>query len=195
MKYGYARVSTASQHLTAQRRALKEAGAGKVFAEKASGKDTARPQLQKLLEVLQPGDTLIITKMDRIARNVREGITLIEELNEKGITLHVLNMGIFDNTPTSRLIQNILLSVADWEREIILERQREGIQEAKEQGKYKGKKKKYTAQHKGLQHALELFHARPENGLTVQEIAEMTGISRITIYREAKRQEEASQKP
>ncbi|MGB3160378.1 MAG: recombinase family protein [Carnobacterium sp.] len=183
MKYGYARVSTAGQNLTAQKKALTDAGTEKIYSEKVSGKSIDRKQLDKLLKELKAGDTLIVTKMDRIARNVKEGIDFIESLNNNGITLHVLNMGIFDNTPTSKLIQNILLSVADWEREIILERQREGIALAKEQGKYKGRKPKYTNQHKGLEHALELFNDRVNNKLTVKEIEDMTGISKSTIYR------------
>lgn len=183
MKYGYARVSSASQNLTAQKKALTESGANKVYSEKVSGKSMDRKQLDRLLKELKKGDTLIVTKMDRIARNVREGIDFIESLNSNGVTLHVLNMGIFDNTPTSKLIQNILLSVADWEREIILERQREGIALAKANGKYKGRKPKYTKQHKGLEHALELFENRTTNKLTVKEIEDITNISKSTIYR------------
>lgn len=193
MKYGYARVSTAQQNLASQKKALKEAGAEEIYAEKVSGKNLDRALLQEVLKRLKSGDTLVVTKMDRIARNVIEGIALIDSLIERGIALHVLNMGIFDDTPTSRLIQNILLSVADWERQMMLERQREGIELAKEQGKYKGRQKTYTKNHKGLKHALSLFNNRADNKLTVQEIAEMTGISRRTIYREAERLKEASQ--
>ena len=116
MIYGYARVSTVGQDLTIQKKALKEAGAEKIIAEKASGKNTDRKGLKRLLAQLQSGDALIITKMDRIARNVKEGIELIDNLNEQGITLNVLNMGVFDNSPTSKLIRNILLSVGEWER-------------------------------------------------------------------------------
>lgn len=184
MIYGYARVSTVGQDLTIQKKALKGAGAEKIIAEKASGKNTDRKGLKRLLGQLQSGDALIITKMDRIARNVKEGIELIDNLNEQGITLNVLNMGVFDNSPTSKLIRNILLSVGEWEREMILERQREGIQEAKARGLYKGMPKKYTDTHKGLQHALELMENRDSNNMTVNDIAEETGISRATIYRE-----------
>lgn len=192
MKYGYARVSTAGQNLTAQKKQLESAGVTKIYSEKVSGKNMDRKELDKLIKVLKQGDTLTVTKMDRIARNVKEGIEFIESLNSKGISLHVLNMGIFDDTPTSKLIQNILLSVADWERQINLERQREGIEIAKQQGKYKGRKKTYTKQHKGLQHALKLFDERANNKLSVQDIADMTNISRITIYREAKKREQIS---
>lgn len=148
-----------------------------------SGKDLERAGLQELFNQLQAGDTLIITKMDRMARNVQDGISLIDSLNERGITLHVLNMGLFDNSPTSKLIRNILLSVGEWEREMILERQREGIQEAKVRGVFKGMPKKYTDKHKGLQHALALYVTRDSNKMTVNEISSITGISRATIYR------------
>jgi DNA invertase Pin-like site-specific DNA recombinase len=186
MKYGYGRVSTHHQELEVQIKALKQAGAEKIIIEKVSGKNLERAGLQDLFNQLQEGDTLIITKMDRIARNVQDGIQLIDSLNERGIILHVLNMGIFDNSPTSRLIRNILLSVGEWERDMILERQKEGIAEAKERGVYKGRIKKYTDKHKGLNHALELFSNRNTNKKTVKEIEAITGISRATLYREAK---------
>jgi len=186
MKYGYARVSTQNQELGPQIKALKAAGAENITNEKVSGKDIERAGLQKLLLQLNEGDTLVVTKMDRIARNVTEGIKLIDSLSERGIILHVLNMGLFDNSPTSKLIRNILLSVGEWEREMILERQKEGIQEAKARGVYKGRIKKYHDKHRGLSHALDLLSNRDTNKMTVKEIEAITGISRATLYREAK---------
>ncbi|MFP7444068.1 recombinase family protein [Bacillus infantis] len=185
-QYGYARVSTAEQSLEVQIQALKEAGVSEIFKDKATGRNTKRDGLQSLLSILDVGDTLVITKLDRIARNVKEGIQLIDELAEQGIKLHVLNMGLFDGTATSKLLRNILLSVAEWEREMILERQREGIAIAKTQGKYKGKPKKYTDKNPALVHALELFANRATNGKTVKEICEITKISRASLYNKAK---------
>lgn len=185
-QYGYARVSTADQHLEAQIQALQEAGAAEIYQDKATGKKTDRAGLQALLTIIQAGDTLVITKLDRIARNVKEGIQLIDELAEKGIKLHVLNMGLFDGTATSKLLRNILLSVAEWEKEMILERQREGIAVAKAQGKYKGKPKKYTDKNPALVHALELFANRGNNRKTVKEICEITKINRASLYNIAK---------
>ncbi|MGN8841212.1 recombinase family protein [Niallia sp. HCP3S3_B10] len=185
-QYGYARVSTAEQSLEVQIQALKEAGVSEIFKDKATGRNTKRDGFQSLLSILDVGDTLVITKLDRIARNVKEGIQLIDELAEKGIKLHVLNMGLFDGTATSKLLRNILLSVAEWEREMILERQREGIAIAKTQGKYKGKPKKYTDKNPALVHALELFANRATNGKTVNEICEITKISRASLYNIAK---------
>lgn len=185
-QYGYARVSTAEQSLEVQIQALKEAGVSEIFKDKATGRNTKRDGFQSLLSILDVGDTLVITKLDRIARNVKEGIQLIDELAEKGIKLHVLNMGLFDGTATSKLLRNILLSVAEWEREMILERQREGIAIAKTQGKYKGKPKKYTDKNPALVHALELFANRATNGKTVNEICEITKICRASLYNIAK---------
>ncbi|MFE6167513.1 recombinase family protein [Viridibacillus arvi] len=185
-QYGYARVSTAEQNLEAQIQALEQAGAVEIYKDKATGKNTNREGLQSLLNTIQRGDTLIVTKMDRMARNVKEGIQLIDDLTEKGIKLHVLNMGMFDDSPTSRLIRNILLSVADWERGMILERQKEGIAVAKANGKYKGKPKKYTDKNPALVHALELFANRDTNRKTVKEIVEITKVSRASLYNIAK---------
>lgn len=183
---GYARVSTEHQNLTGQVAELQQAGATEIYQDKKTGKDLDREGLQSLLSTLETGDTLMVTKMDRIARNVSEGIKLIDELTGKGIKLHVLNMGLFDGTPTSKLIQNILLSVADWEREMMLERQKVGIAEAKKAGKYKGKPKKYTDKHKGLEHALELYSNRNDNGMTVKDICEITKVGRSTLYNKIK---------
>ena len=188
MIIGYARVSTAGQDLTAQLQALKEAGADKIIQEKKSGKDLHREGIQELLQELQTGDTLVVTKMDRIVRNVKEGIALIEGLNEKGISLHVLNMGKFDDSPTSKLLRNILLSVAEWEREMILERQREGIELAKKNGKYSHKPRKYTEHHKGMTHALELLKDRANNKMTVKDICETCNVTRSSLYNIAKEQ-------
>lgn len=186
IQYGYARVSTADQNLEAQIKILKDAGVSKIYTDKATGKNVQREGLQALLSILETDDTLVITKLDRIARNVKEGIQLIDELTEKGIKLHVLNMGLFDGTATSKLLRNILLSVAEWEREMILERQKEGISIAKAQGKYKGRPKKYTNKNTALVHALELFVNRDNNGKTVKEICEITKISRASLYKIAR---------
>lgn len=192
MIYGYARVSTQGQNLESQLTELKKAGAEKIYKDKASGKSLNRDGLNDLMSQLTEGDTLIVTKMDRIARNVREGIDLISQLNEKGIKLHVLNMGVFDGSPTSKLITNILLSVADWEREMLLERQRAGIEEAKKRGAYKGRAKKYTPKNASLVHALELYDNRDTNKMTMNKIAEVTQISRATLYRAIKEREETA---
>ncbi|KOA73612.1 recombinase family protein [Bacillus sp. S2(2019)] len=180
-QYGYARVSTAEQSLEVQLQALTQVGVNKIYKDKATGKNGNRVGLQALLTILETGDTLVVTKLDRIARNIKEGIALLEELTERGIKLHVLNMGLFDGTATSKLLRNILLSVAEWEKEI-LERQREGIALARAQGKYKGKPKKYTEKNKSMNQALDWLANRAENGKTVKEICEITKVSRASLY-------------
>ncbi|WP_163071126.1 recombinase family protein [Priestia flexa] len=185
-QYGYARVSTADQNLEVQLEALRQAGAEEIFRDKATGKNTNRQGLKALLSNLQAGDTLIVSKLDRLARSLKDGIQLVDELTEKGIKLHVLNLGHFDDTATSKLLRNLLLSVAEWEREMILERQKEGIALAKANGKYKGKPKKYTDKNPALVHALELFANRATNGKTVKEICQITKVSRASLYNIAK---------
>ena len=112
MKYGYARVSTKGQakdgnSLEAQEIALREAGAEKIYFDAFTGTKSHRPELDKLIKVMQPNDTLIVTKLDRIARSATQGIELIQTLLDNGITVHVLNMGLMDNTPTGKLIRNV----------------------------------------------------------------------------------------
>ena len=187
--YGYARISTLHQNIEPQVKELKQTGAEVVFQDKKTGKNLDREGLNQLLDKLSKDDTLMVTKMDRVARNIREGIDLINELTDKGIKLHVLNMGLFDGSPTSKLITNILLSVADWEREMMLERQRAGIEDAKARGAYKGKPRKYTDKHRGLQHAIELYTNRDKNGYTVKDIVEITKVGRSTLYNWIKEQE------
>lgn len=131
MIFGYTRVSTNGQSrdgnsLDAQISALKHARAVKIFLDVFSGSKNSRPQLDVLLKVIQSGDKLIITKLDRIARSVIDGIRLIESLNAKGVIIDVLNMGITYNSPTGKLIRNVMLSFSDFERNMIIQRTQEG---------------------------------------------------------------------
>lgn len=137
MIYGYARVSTKGQaldgnSLEVQERELKAHGAKKIFSDSFTGTKRHRPELDKLLALLQPGDTLIVTKLDRVARSTIQGISLIDELFEKGVTVHILNMGIMNNTPTGRLMRTIMLAFAEFERDMIVERTSEGKEIARE---------------------------------------------------------------
>ena len=164
MIFGYARVSTNFQardgnSLEAQINSLKEAGAEKIFSDVFSGSKNNRPELDKLLKIIQSGDKLIITKLDRIARSVIHGIQLIENLSDKGVIISVLNMGIIDSSPTGKLIRNIMLSFAEFERDIIIQRTQEGKREQ-------------------INHALELLQNH-----SYRQVAAMTGISRATLER------------
>jgi len=140
MQYGYARVSTTGQatngnSLEGQENLLREAGVNKIYKDVYTGKTLDRPQLSVLYDQLQDGDTLVVTKLDRIARSVREGISLIEDLTARGIRVNVLNMGILDNTPSGKLIRNIFLAFAEFERDMIITRIQEGRATAKACGR------------------------------------------------------------
>ena len=131
MVYGYARVSTKGQandgnSLTAQEEALKLAGAIEVYSDSFTGTVTKRPELDKLLSKLKEGDTLIVTKLDRIARSSIQGIDLIQKLLDKGVVVHILNMVVIDGSPTGKLITTVLLAFAEFERDMIVERTKEG---------------------------------------------------------------------
>ena len=144
MLVGYARTSTSDQDagLAAQERDLKAAGCKKLFSEQVSSV-ASRDKLKALLEFVREGDAIIVTKPDRLARSTAELLTIEADLSKRGIGLVILSMGgekLDTRNPTSKLILTILAGVATWEREIMLERQREGIAKAKDEGKYKGRK-------------------------------------------------------
>ncbi|GAA3871615.1 recombinase family protein [Celeribacter arenosi] len=179
MIVGYARTSTLDQTagLEAQERDLGKAGCEKVFVEQVSSVDVkARERLAEALEYIREGDTLVVTKLDRLARSVAHLVELLEEIEAKGASLRILDMSIDTGTPNGRLMLNILGSVAQFEREIMLERQREGIAKAKAAGKYKGRKP--TAKAK----ANEVLGLH-EEGVGATEIAKRLGIGRASVYR------------
>lgn len=182
MKYGYARVSTKGQakdgnSLEAQEIALREAGAEKIYFDAFTGTKSNRPELDKLIKVMQPNDTLIVTKLDRIARSATQGIELIQSLLDKGITVHVLNMGLMDNTPTGKLIRNVMLAFAEFERDMIVERTQEGKAIARQNPDFKeGRPKKFSKQQ--LAHALDLLETH-----SYAQVEEITGISVSTLVR------------
>ena len=185
MIVGYARVSTKIQEregnsLEAQEQQLKTAGAKLVFSDSCSGATLARPQLNELRKALDPGDTLMITKLDRLARSASSGIAFIDELLSHGINVHVLNMGLMDNTPTGKLIRNILLAFAEFERDMIVERTQEGRRIS---GHYGGRPRKYKKEQ--LEHALLLLETNSYN-----QVSSMTGISVSTLYRTKLRKKE-----
>lgn len=176
---GYARVSTKSQasdgsSLEAQEKQLREAGASIIYKDAFSGTVTDRPSFDKLKNDLRSGDTLIVCKLDRFARTATEGTQLIQELLNKGISVHVLNMGLIDNTPTGKLIIMIMLAFAEFERDMIIERTQAGRVNT---GKYGGRPCVYSKIQK--KHALDLL----EQGYSYREIEELTGISKSTLYR------------
>lgn len=188
MFYGYARVSTAGQKdgnsLEAQERALREAGATEIYKESFTGTKKDRPVLNELLTKLKAGDTLAVTKLDRMARSAIAGAEIVQELIERGIKVYILNMGMLDNTPASKLVRQIFFAFAEFERDMIVERTQEGKAIAKTKEGYKeGRPQKYSKTQ--LDHAMEL---RKE--YSIKKVSEMTGISEATIKREqAKRKQ------
>ena len=136
MRYGYARVSSRGQQrdgnsLEDQEKKLRAAGCDEIVSEAFTGTKLDRPKFTKLIDKMQPGDTLIVCKLDRFARTASEGVTLVKELLGKGISVHVLNMGLVEDTPNGRLILNIMLAFAEYERDMIVERLADGKAEAK----------------------------------------------------------------
>ena len=186
MVYGYARVSTTGQardgnSLEVQVNALRQAGAERIFEDVYSGKPERRPQLDRLLKVIEHGDTLIITRLDRIARSLIHGVQLLEMLSERGVIVEVLNMGVIDDTPTGRLIRNIMLSFSEFEHDMIVQRTQEGKAIARQNADFRdGRPKKFTRVQ--LDHALELLETH-----SYKQVERLTDISVTTIYR-AKRE-------
>ena len=190
MIYGYARVSTKGQakdgnSLDAQERTLRENGAQEIYKDSFTGTKAHRPELDKLLEVIGDGDTLIITKLDRMERSATQGIELINKLLDRGVKVHILNMGIMDNTPSGKLIRTVMLAFAEFEKDMIVERTTEGKAIAKLNEDFReGRPKVYKKAQ--VNQALELL----DSGKTYKEVCEIMGMSKSTLIR-AKRQRDA----
>jgi DNA invertase Pin-like site-specific DNA recombinase len=183
MIYGYARVSTKTQardgnSLEAQVKLLKEAGAVEIYSESYTGTKMSRPEFEKLEAKLTAGDTLVVTKLDRFARSASQGTQLIEALIDRGVTVRILNMGIMDNTSTGRLIRNIMLSFAEFERDMIVERTQEGKAIARDKGvRVDGRPVIEVPD-------LEKFLEKQKRGeMTVEECCTALHISRSTWYK------------
>ena len=180
MLIGYARTSTEDQEagLEAQIRDLKASGVAEenIFFEKLSSVDAERPKLKEAIKFMRKGDTFVVAKLDRLARSVSNYAEIEKELAKKGVALRVLNLGVDTSTPTGRLIHNTLIGIAQFEREMMLERQREGIAKAKREGKYMGRKP--TAREKA-----DEVKALAAEGLGAVEIAKRLGIGRVSVWR------------
>lgn len=179
MQIGYARTSTLDQKagLEAQQRDLKASGCEKIFNEQVSSVDVAnRDQLEEAIEFSRDGDVLVVTKLDRLARSVAHLVKITERLEAKNVALRILDGAIDTSTANGRLVLNMLTSIAQFEREIMLERQREGIAKAQAAGKYKGRKPTARAR---SEEVLQLTHL----GVGPTEIAKRVGIGRASVYR------------
>jgi DNA invertase Pin-like site-specific DNA recombinase len=177
MIVGYARTSTLEQQagLDAQVRDLQAAGAERIFSEQTSSVGS-RPQLDTMLDFIRERDVLIITRLDRLARSTSHLLSIVETIESKGATLRVLNLNLDTATATGRLMLTLVGAIAQFERELMLERQREGIARAKEAGKYRGRAP--TARAK-----LAEIRALKAEGAGASEIARRLGIGRASVYR------------
>ncbi|WP_394253552.1 recombinase family protein [Arthrobacter pityocampae] len=175
---GYARVSTRDQNLDGQTDALKEAGCEKVFIEHASGVLAKRPALDDALEYLRAGDTLVVTKLDRLGRSVRNLKEVADGLQRRGIGLKALSQGIDTTTPGGRLFFHMLAAIAEFEHDLIVERTKDGLAAARARGRTGGGRVKLTPNR--ARQARAMYE---EKTYTVQQIAETFGVSRGTIYR------------
>ena len=173
---GYARVSSGGQDLSVQLAALKEAGCEKVFAEKKSGRKASdREALGEALEWVRAGDTLIVTRLDRLARSIIDLRQIIDQLEAKGVAFRCLQQGAIDTSRSDgRLLLNILASFAEFEADIRAERQRDGIEAAKAKGVYTGRKPSVDAE--AIKRALA-------DGERPADVARRLGCARSTVYR------------
>ncbi len=178
MIVGYARVSSNDQSLEVQREKLKKAKCERLYEEKITGVKYDRPELQKCLDFIREGDSLVITKLDRLARSVLDLNKIVEKLSEKKVDLVVIDQHIDTSTPVGKLTFNILGAIAEFEYAIRKERQLEGIELAKQRGVYK----KHIKPKLNKNQCEELIKLR-NNGMLVRELMEKFNISKATCYR------------
>ncbi|WP_077214848.1 recombinase family protein [Bacillus dakarensis] len=184
MIYGYARVSTQGQDIEVQIQQLKEAGCEKIFSEKSTGSKSDRQEFQKLMNMLEEGDSLVVTKLDRFARSTIDAITTVKNLFDRGVKVNVLNLGVIENTPQGKLIFSVFSAFAEFERELIVERMKEGKEIAKQKPDFReGRPRKYGK--KKIEHALELLESN-----SYKEVEQLTGISKSTLIRAKRRLEQ-----
>jgi len=193
MIYGYMRVSTHGQvkgnSLEDQARLLQKNGANVIFQDAYTGTSTDRPNFSKLLRIVEDGDTIVITKLDRFARNTSEGLQVIESLLERGVKVNILNMGQIDSTPTGKLIFTVMLAFAEFERDMIVLRTTEGKEIARTKPDFiEGRPPKYSDE------VIELALTMLEDQ-SYGEVSKKLGISKSTLYRMKNDKYNAKRKP
>ena len=177
MNIGYIRVSTEEQNTIRQEVLMEELGVEKIFMDKASGKNAQREELKKMMDFARQGDTIICESISCFARNTKDLLDLIEELNSKNVIFVSKKESIDTNTPTGKFMLTMFGAVAELEREYILQRQREGIAEAKKQGKYKGRKR---IEHPEFQYVVQRWK---KGDMTAKKAMELLGMKKNTFYR------------
>jgi DNA invertase Pin-like site-specific DNA recombinase len=182
-RFGYARVSTIEQHTDGQEARLLADGAERVFTDKVTGTKASRPEWDKLFAQLRAGDTLVVTKLDRLGRSLINLIDVVHILGERKVELVILDMGIDTSTNHGKLIFHIMAALAEWEARIISERTVEGLAAARERhgGKLPGRGPSLSPDKVRI--ARDLFASREANGMSAARIAEVVGCSRATLYR------------
>lgn len=177
MKYGYARVSTFDQNPALQLSALKRAGCKTIFKDEISGASAKRPALQRCLKKLEHGDTLVVWKLDRLGRSLRDLITMLDDLKNRGVKFRSLTESIDTATPTGRAMWQMIGVLAELERSLIVERTQAGMKEARRRGVRFGRKKKLSP--------AQIAKARKliEQGERVEDVAALWNVGRTTLYR------------
>ncbi len=181
MLIGYARVSTKDQNLELQWDALTKAGCEMIFQEKASGIKTDRPELEKMMSQLRKGDVVCIYKLDRLGRSLKNLRELVAEFEKCGVGLRSLTDAIDTTTPQGRLVLNIFASLAEFERDLIRERTKAGLEAARARGRKGGRRSGLSAEAQKKAMLAEMYYK--EEKLGVDEIARTVGISKMTLYK------------
>lgn len=185
MLYGYARVSTKGQQrdgnsLSAQAEQLKAAGCSEIVQEAYTGTTCDRPKFDLLLSKLQEGDTLVVTKLDRIARTTIEGCKLVQGLIARGITVRVLNMGTLDNTPVGKMMVTVMFAMAEFERDMIVQRTQEGLAVARQRPDFKCGRPEKRVDLNLIKNHMQLVESGAEQ---VAQACKALGIGRSTYYK------------
>lgn len=180
MVYGYARVSTADQNLDRQSDALMRYGVDKLFCEKISGAKKSRPELDRMLSILESGDSVVVESLSRLGRSVKNLSELMEYFNENEIRLVSLKESIDTKSATGRLLFTIISSLSAFERETLIERTNEGLSAARARGRFGGRPKSDA---NALKKAVALYLTKQ---YTIREVTDLTGISKTTLYRAIK---------
>lgn len=181
---GYARVSRLEQNLEAQTDVLKEAGAVKIFTDKATGANMHRPGLEKCLEQLREGDVLLVARLDRLGRSLQELLALVDELGRRKVEFKSLKEAIDTQSSLGRLIFHIFGSIAEFEREIIRERTFAGLAAARARGRVGGRKRKFNlAEPEGKAKIKRAFDLLKGGQFTIPEVCRMLAVSKSTLYR------------
>jgi DNA invertase Pin-like site-specific DNA recombinase len=177
MHIGYARVSTKDQNLALQQEALHGAGCEKIYEDRDSGNKAARPGLDMVMEVLREGDSLVVWKLDRLGRNVKDLVTLVAKLEQRGVHFKSLTDNIHTSTSSGRFFFHVMASLAQMERELLVERTHAGLEAARKRGRIGGRKRLMTDS--------KLLAARKllEEGVPPKDVAGDLGVSIPTLYR------------